>query len=69
MARTLGALAELALLGAGDADRVFPNNMVGMTELHSSVAGAPKHMQAASIDFNPQDVPCVLTASGKLRAV
>ena len=31
MARTLGALAELALLGAGDADRVFPNNMVGMT--------------------------------------
>ena len=27
LAATLGALAELALLGAGDADRLFPNSM------------------------------------------
>ena len=32
MVRTLGALAELALLGVGDADRVFPNSMVGTAQ-------------------------------------
>ena len=37
MARTLGALAELVLLGAGDADRVFPNSMVGRTQYPPAV--------------------------------